>query len=230
MNREVLHLRLMLVLTFSTGIVDAVGFLGLDRVFAGNMTGNVVVLGMAIVGAEGLPVLGPGLALAGFLVGAAIGGRVLRGTGTAWEPRTTILFGAVAVVVFASAAVHFIDTSHLVAITSTTLMALGMGLQAVTARHVAVKDVTTVVVTSTLTGLAADSVFGNGSGGATARRLAAVVSLLVGAALGAALLHWHISAGIFLAAAVVAIVTVVGALHPSSRPSVPVSPADGIVA
>ena len=47
-----LHLVLMLVLTFTTGIVDAVGFLGLDRVFTGNMTGNVVILGMAAEGAE----------------------------------------------------------------------------------------------------------------------------------------------------------------------------------
>ena len=36
------HLGLMLALTFTTGIVDAVGYLGLDRVFTGNMTGNVV--------------------------------------------------------------------------------------------------------------------------------------------------------------------------------------------
>ena len=43
-----LHLLLMLALTFSTGIiVDAVGYLGLDRVFTGNMTGNVAVPGMA---------------------------------------------------------------------------------------------------------------------------------------------------------------------------------------
>ena len=36
-----MHLALMLILTFSTGIVDAVGYLGLDRVFTGNMTGNL---------------------------------------------------------------------------------------------------------------------------------------------------------------------------------------------
>ena len=53
------HLVLMLALTFTTGIVDAVGYLGLDRVFTANMTGNVVILGMAVVGAEDLPVLGP---------------------------------------------------------------------------------------------------------------------------------------------------------------------------
>ncbi|XTR51741.1 DUF1275 family protein [Pseudarthrobacter sp. So.54] len=54
-----LHLVLMLMLTFSTGVVDAVGYLGLDRVFTGNMTGNVVLLGMAVVGGTGLPVLRP---------------------------------------------------------------------------------------------------------------------------------------------------------------------------
>ena len=61
-----MHLWLMLVLTFTTGINDAVGYLGLDKVFTGNMTGNVVILGMALVGDTGLPVLGPALALVGF--------------------------------------------------------------------------------------------------------------------------------------------------------------------
>ena len=53
-----LHLILMLVLTFSTGVIDAVGYLGLDRVFTGNMTGNVVILGVALItskGAHGVP-------------------------------------------------------------------------------------------------------------------------------------------------------------------------------
>jgi uncharacterized membrane protein YoaK (UPF0700 family) len=40
-----MHLVLMMVLTFTTGIIDAVGYLGLDRVFTANMTGNVVILG-----------------------------------------------------------------------------------------------------------------------------------------------------------------------------------------
>ena len=69
---ERMHLVLMLVLTFTTGVVDAVGYLGLDRVFTGNMTGNVVILGMAVVGAEDLPVLGPVLALVGVMAGAAL--------------------------------------------------------------------------------------------------------------------------------------------------------------
>ena len=47
---ERMHLSLMLALTFTTGINDAVGYLGLDKVFTGNMTGNVVILGMALAG------------------------------------------------------------------------------------------------------------------------------------------------------------------------------------
>jgi uncharacterized membrane protein YoaK (UPF0700 family) len=65
-----LHLLLMLALTFSTGIIaDAVGYLGLDRVFTGNMTGNVAVPGMAPAGGDDLPIAGPALAMAGFTGG-----------------------------------------------------------------------------------------------------------------------------------------------------------------
>src|SRR6478752_3952413 len=95
---ERMHLWLMLVLTFTTGIVDAVGYLGLDKVFTGNMTGNVVILGMALVGADGLPILGPALALVGFMAGAALGGRVLRRAGGTWTPLTTLLFAGVGLV------------------------------------------------------------------------------------------------------------------------------------
>src|SRR3954453_693910 len=83
------HLGLMLALTFATGIVDAGCYLGLDRVFTGNMTGTVVVLGMTLAGGDGWPVVGPLLALAGFVAGASAGGRMLRGTSAGWTHRVT---------------------------------------------------------------------------------------------------------------------------------------------
>src|SRR3954469_19651533 len=95
-GRDKLQLGLMLALTFSTGIVDAVGYLGLDKVFAGNMTGNVVILGMAVAGAEGLPWVGPLIALFAFMAGAVIGGRTLRRESTGWNTRTSWSFTAVA--------------------------------------------------------------------------------------------------------------------------------------
>jgi uncharacterized membrane protein YoaK (UPF0700 family) len=84
-----LHLALMLALTFSTGVVDAVGYLGLDRVFTGNMTGNVVLLGMALTGTTTLPVLRPLLALGFFLAGAVVSSRIVRRQ-DGWSGRVTV--------------------------------------------------------------------------------------------------------------------------------------------
>ena len=213
------HLILMLALTFSTGVVDAIGYLGLDRVFTGNMTGNVVILGMALVGAEDLPVLGPVLALVGFMGGAALGGRVLRRATAGWSRRTTVLLALVGAVILALGVVVLVDEelAEPVALTTTTLLGAAMGLQAATARFIAVKDVTTVVVTSTITGLAADSVLGSGRRGGSARRIAAVVLILAGAAAGAALLKWHLGAGFVVSAVITLVVAAVGAT--SSRRS-----------
>ncbi len=206
------HLVLMLALTFSTGVIDAVGYLGLDRVFTGNMTGNVVILGMALVGADDLPVLGPVLALVGFMAGAALGGRVLRRATPGWSHRTTTLIGVVGVVMLALGVALVVeeDLTHGVQLTITTLLGAAMGLQAATARFIAVKDVTTVVVTSTLTGLAADSVLGSGKGGGSARRATAVVLILAGAAAGALLLKWHLGTGLLVAAAITLLVAALG--------------------
>src|SRR3954467_8484538 len=68
----------LLALTFTTGLVDAVSYLGLGRVFTANMTGNVVLLGFGIAGAGGLPVVAPVVSLLSFLVGAGAGGVLVK--------------------------------------------------------------------------------------------------------------------------------------------------------
>ena len=198
-----LHLVLMLALTFSTGIVDAVGYLGLDKVFAGNMTGNVVILGMALAGADDLPWVGPLLALVAFLAGAAIGGRVLRPVAAGWSSRTTVLIAVVgALLGIAGIGLFIADGTPPPPweLGATLLLATSMGVQAAAARHLAVKDVTTVVVTSTITGLAADSWLAGGSGQPWRRRAAAVVLIALGALVGAVLLRFHIAVPLGLAA------------------------------
>ncbi|ANY10347.1 hypothetical protein AFB00_24065 [Pseudonocardia sp. HH130630-07] len=206
----------MLVLTFTTGVVDAVGFLGLDQVFAGNMTGNVVILGMALAGSAEVRVLGPGVALAAFVAGAFGAGRVLRGsTGSTWALRHTVLFtlvggllGAVSVLLLVTA-----DGDAVTGAVAAGGLAAAMGLQAGTARHLAVKDVTTVVVTSTLTGLAADAARGHGQ--PWVRRLLAVLLLVAGAGVGALSLRLDGGWGIMLAA--VATLGVAAAGHAVAR-------------
>ncbi|AIY19257.1 DUF1275 domain-containing protein [Pimelobacter simplex] len=213
---ERFHLGALLVLTFSTGIIDAVGYLGLDRVFTGNMTGNVVILGMGLAGADDLPVLGPLLALAGFMAGAALAGRVLRRSAAGWTTRTSVLFAAVGAVVLALAVVLLVvgdEPDRSVQVVLTTVLGTAMGIQAATARFLAVKDVTTVVVTSTITGLAADSALGSGEGRGSHRRVLAVVLILLGALVGAALLKVGLGVALLVAGAVILAPTAAGALR-----------------
>ena len=75
-SRSIKHplARTLLVLTFTTGLVDAVSYLGLGRVFTANMTGNIVFLGFGIAGSGGLPVVAPLISLGAFLLGAGFGG------------------------------------------------------------------------------------------------------------------------------------------------------------
>lgn len=223
-DRDRLHLTLMLALTFSTGIADAVGYLGLDRVFTGNMTGNVVILGMALAGGDDLPVAGPLLALATFMAGAALGGVVLRPVEVGWSRRTSALFGVVGLVmvVLTVLLVLFDDLPHALQLTVTGLLALAMGLQAATARHLAVKDVTTVVVTSTITGLAADSRLAGGHGKHAGRRIAAIGLICAGAAVGALLLQAHLAWGVALSAVISLAVTALG--HPATPAPEPSRP------
>ncbi|MEZ7154167.1 DUF1275 family protein [Streptomyces sp. MAD19A] len=215
---------LMLALTFVTGVVDAVGYLRLDQVFAGNMTGNVVILGMAAAGGPRLPVLGPALALVSFLAGAALAGRVLRGAvRPGWNRRCTALLAGGAAVLGASAlALTVLGTdAHGTRAAAASALALAMGAQAATARHLAVRDVTTVVVTSTLTGLAADSRLGAARPQGSLRRLSAVVSIVLGAVAGALLCRVDEGAAVAVAALVVAVVTALGPLTARARSTAP---------
>jgi uncharacterized membrane protein YoaK (UPF0700 family) len=215
-----LHLGLMLALTFSTGVVDAVGYLGLDRVFTGNMTGNVVILGMALAGADGLPIVGPIIALLSFMLGAVIAGRVLRPVKDGWTARSTGLLTTVAVIMVALAVTLIIygatppqPQEYIV----TMFLAIGMGMQAGTARHLGVKDVTTVVVTSTITGFAADSRLAGGKGQPWFRRGAAILLIAVGAGVGALLLRLGLGWGVSLTALITVAVAILG--HVGASPS-----------
>ena len=76
----------------------------------------------------------------------------------------------------------------------------------------AVPDLTTTVLTLTLTGIAADSRLGGGSGAHTVRRVISVTAMLLGALVGAVLvLHVAPVAAVVLATTMLAVVA--GAAH-----------------
>jgi uncharacterized membrane protein YoaK (UPF0700 family) len=214
--RTHLQLWLMLALTFVTGLLDAVGYLALDRVFTGNMTGNVVILGMGMAGEDELPVAGPLVALGAYVVGAAVVGRLLQRRRQGWEPVVTAVFATSAVVLAAVATVlTTVEVSGRAPVgvgIAATLAAL-MGAQAATARMLAVADITTVVVTSTLTAYASETLFGPGWLWLTHRRLWAIVVIIAGAFCGASLLHLAPGLPVYLAATATAVVAVAGHLR-----------------
>ncbi|WP_436326986.1 YoaK family protein [Brevibacterium sp. FAM 27836] len=208
-----LDLAMLLLLTFSTGMVDAIGYLGFDKVFTGNMTGNVVILGMGLAGAEDVPVLRPALALVFFMIGAALSGRILGDIGEAWHRRTTLIFGIVAAgCAGLSLYVGLVPDPEigLAGTIFTSALSALMGAQAAAARKMKIADVTTVVVTSTIVGLASDSRLAGGSSVRWVRRLLAVILILLGALAGAATLALNQWIGIALVAVMIAIATIIG--------------------
>ncbi len=164
---------LLLTLTVVTGLVDATSYLKLGHVFVANMTGNVVFLGFGIAGAGGISVWASLTALGAFLVGGICGGRLgarwssdrCRHLAATTSTELLLVAGALGVAAFSP---HHIGVGSRYAVI--VLLALALGAQNSTARKLAVPDLTTTVLTMTLTGLAADSRLAGGPGSKLGRR------------------------------------------------------------
>jgi uncharacterized membrane protein YoaK (UPF0700 family) len=192
-------------------VIDAVSILTLGRVFVANMTGNVVFIGFALVGIPGFSLRASLFALAGFLLGAAVAGavapRLTGGRGALLRTAVAIelLLVTIAMIV-AIGAGRYARGGAVDAIA--TFCALAMGTQNTVARRIAVPDLTTTVLTMTLTGLAADAPSRAGAPTIT-RRVLSVTTMLVGAIVGAILARDHgAQGGLVLAVAILTVVTI----------------------
>ena len=198
----------LIVATLVTGVVDAVSYLALGHIFVANMTGNVVFLGFAVAGAKGLTVWAPALAIACFAAGA-FGetrlARLARRTPVDDRRRLARAVGAHAVFVTAALLIAALedDTKTATHAQLIAILAFGFGVQNAVVRKLAVPDLTTTVLTMTVTGLAADP-FGK----PTVRRLLSLGCMLAGALCGGLLvLHESVSAALGLALVLLAVAT-----------------------
>ncbi|MEV7013709.1 YoaK family protein [Streptosporangium sp. NPDC051022] len=195
---------LLIMLTVTTGLVDAVSFLGLNRVFVANMTGNVMFVGFALAGDRELSVWASLLALAAFVTGAWSTGRLARWMRDVRREFTALtimhaILVAVALLVVWSAGYR--ETGAQVALIG--LLGYGMGLQNAAAHRLAVPDLVTItVLTSTLTRLAVDP-----PGYAGLRRSVLIVALFTGGLTGA-VLHLNVGPVSALTAALILLVAV----------------------
>jgi uncharacterized membrane protein YoaK (UPF0700 family) len=214
-------LPLMLTLSLTTGLIDAVSVLGLGKVFTANMTGNVVFLALALGGAPGfIPALYL-TALVGFFTGAVIGGRLaireierpLRSWMVAAASiETTVLW--VAALIAIAAYDRGQTTSGLAVYAIIAFTAAAMGFRNATIRRLQIPDMTTTVLTLTITGLASDSPIAGGANPNFGRRIASVIAMFVGAGAGALLV---LGPGIAIALLLAGLLVLVGTLLCASQ-------------
>lgn len=145
----------LLLLSFVAGSADAAGYMGLGRVFTSNMTGNVVLLGIALAQHQWHTALRTLYVLVLFSIGIVVGAVFARGqVETAWRKllvRTvsleTLLLAAFAIcwALFPARGLY-----HDVLL---AFLAIAMGLQSATLNRLTIAGVTNTAVTGTLTSL-----------------------------------------------------------------------------
>jgi uncharacterized membrane protein YoaK (UPF0700 family) len=205
---------LLILLTVSSGAVDAISFLALGKVFTAFMTGNLVFLGIGIGGPGGPRLAGPLVSLAAFAVGVLLAGAV---TGTRRTSRALALaagFEAAFLLVWGSVSgvPGEIDLDLLIG-----LSAVAMGLQSGAVSTLGVRGIFTTAATATVITLMAGAAERTGFG-ERVRLVQVLAALIAGAAAGAFLLDYARTYAPALPAGL-ALVAAVGFARTDPRPS-----------
>jgi uncharacterized membrane protein YoaK (UPF0700 family) len=203
---------LLVAMTLVTGLVDAFSYLVLGHVFVANMTGNVLFIAFALAGAQGFSVTSSLTALGSFALGSLLGGRIgsresadrRRMLWTAAGIQACLMGAALVIAMLAESPIPLEYGLPII-----IALGISMGLQNAAARKLAVPDLTTTVLTLTLTGLFSDSKLVGGSGSKAGRRLLSVLAMFTGALIGVlAILYVSFVVPLLLAFVVIALVSV----------------------
>ncbi len=198
----------LLLLTFATGLVDAVSVLELGHVFVANMTGNVVFLGFWLAPRTVVDVMAALVSFISFVTGAILGGRLARHLDRevrlwlAVALSLEVVMLATLAVLAGSGVIDYRDNTKLFLIAG---LALTFGIQNSTARQFGIQELSTTVLTTTISGIGFDSRLAGGSGERAKLRYSVVLSLCAGAAVGATMTRFTVAPVIALAAVVVAV-------------------------
>ncbi|WP_319447574.1 MULTISPECIES: YoaK family protein [unclassified Mycobacterium] len=212
----------LLLLTFATGLVDAVSVLVLGHVFVANMTGNVIFLGFWLVPHSGVDMMAAVVAFLCFVAGTVIGGRLARHLDHDVRRWLVIALGLEVVMMIAlavlagSGVVHYHDNGKLVLIAG---LAVTFGSQNATARQFGIQELSTTVLTSTIVGIGFDSRLAGGTGQREKLRYAVVLTMCAGAGVGATLTLVAVAPIIALAGLVVATSLGIFAFGPARLPT-----------
>jgi uncharacterized membrane protein YoaK (UPF0700 family) len=197
---------ILAVLTFTTGLVDAISYLELGGVFTAFQTANLVLLGFALAGTESFSIAPPAVSLVSFLAGATLGGRwALRLTNRHRRWFSIALAMEVVLVGLAIVAAGGLDADTLSdqRLLVIALLAAAMGLRTATVSQLLVPGLTTTVMTSTISAMAADFGSSGAGGGRRRRTVVTIAARVLGAAGGALLLELSVVLPVLLVAVLV---------------------------
>jgi uncharacterized membrane protein YoaK (UPF0700 family) len=139
----------LLALSLAAGIIDATSYLGLGRVFTANMTGNTVLLGVALARGTGGDAACATETLAGFGLGAACGVASTRTDGP-WPRRAAPAFAIEAAALAALLALWAVFGVHSLRYWLIAVAGAAMGAQSAAVRSSDVGGVNTTYMTGTL--------------------------------------------------------------------------------
>jgi uncharacterized membrane protein YoaK (UPF0700 family) len=180
---------ILILLAFGAGAVDAISFLGLGRVFTANMTGNIVLLGLAAGSSAGSEATRSGISLVAFIAAVAVAlwlshrsrhGRLPAGVVAALGLEVLAQVGFLVGWLLASGRPGGVLEAVLVGVS-----ALAMGLQSGAVARLGVRGVSTTYITGTMVGLIGELISPSRSRRDSLRRGFVLVVVLAGAACGA---------------------------------------------
>lgn len=196
----------LLLLTFATGLADAIAILKLGHVFVANMTGNVIFLGFWFAPRSTVDLTAVVVAFPTFVAGTILGGRLMRyfGERTRHWITTALSIEVVLLCILSAMAgtgvCRYVDNTKLFLIGG---MAIVFGLQHSTARQFGIQELTTTVLTSTIVGLGVDSRLAGGTADREKLRYGVILTMCAGATVGATITRVAVAPVLGLAAAVV---------------------------
>jgi uncharacterized membrane protein YoaK (UPF0700 family) len=197
----------LMLLTFATGLVDAISVLVLGHVFVANMTGNVIFLGFWFAQH---PVIDLGAAVVSFisfLAGTILGGRLARHLDSKVRRWLTVALGIEVLILMTvsilagTGVLTYQGYDRLIIIAG---LAVSFGSQNATARQFGIQELSTTVLTSTIVGIGFDSRLAGGTGQREKLRYGVVLTMLAGAVVGATMTRFAVAPVIALAGVVVA--------------------------
>jgi uncharacterized membrane protein YoaK (UPF0700 family) len=219
--------RLLLALSFSSGVVDMICFLAFGRVFAAFMTGNIVFLGLGAVSSLGPDVGRVVVAMLGFAAGVLFSARLVKpvedGAVDVWPRRVSIALAVVAAAEAVFLILWLVIAGHPSTVVGDVMIgifAVAMGIQMDAIRSLRVPEISTTAATATMVSFVNDLAHWSKSSPEDRwLRPRIMVAMVVGAAVGAlVLVHARLYAPIIpLVATVTVIVVALVALKPPPR-------------